>query len=150
MNILVPTPHISHPVMELLVHQIYICSTWVDTVSFPKSYVHLPSLQQQEKPCQEAGSKEKKVSGNYHRDDHFPRNGISPRGMARERLLMACGKLKRASWLPPITHAKRTLISENTCLSHSKIHGNQAEQFYYHVAERKSRSGTEMPALRQP
>lgn len=67
------------------------------------------------------------------------------------RLLMACGKLKRTSWLSPITDAKRTLIPENTCLSHSpKIHGNQAEQFYYQVAERKSRSGTEMPALRQP
>lgn len=67
------------------------------------------------------------------------------------RFLMACGKLKRTSWFPPITHAKRTRISENTCLSHSpKIHGNQAAQFYYHVAERKSKSGTGMPALRQP
>lgn len=44
------------------------------------------------------------------------------------------------SQFPSITHAKMTLISENTFLSYSpKIYGNQAEQFHYHyVAERKN------------
>ena len=64
---------------------------------------------------------------------------------------MAYGKFIMTSWFPSITHAKMTLISETIFLSHSpKIRGNQAEQFHYHyVAERKNRSLTKTPALRQ-
>lgn len=79
--------------------------------------------------------------------DHSPRTGISSRGMAKEKA--PDGLWEVTSWFPSITHAKMTFISENTFLSLSLNHRNQAEQCHYHyVAERRSRCLTEMAARR--
>lgn len=80
----------------------------------------------EEKPCQQAGHKKKRIyPAAATKLIVSPKLAFPPEVQPGRKLLMACKKLIMTSQFPSITPVKMTLISESTFLSHApQIYGN--------------------------